>query len=252
MGIGVSDWRLAHTVSRLGHLGVVSGTAIDTLFVRRLQDGDPGGHMRRGLAAFPWKKTAQSILERYFLPEGRQPGEPYSLLSMWRRQVSQERERLAVAAAFVEVWLAREGHDGLVGMNLLTKVQIPNPATLVRGKPLGRGSGWLGSSSKRPPGSRLRRDRWHTPSATLLPRPRSEARGIRDLWLASAGSAEVRGSRPSGGAGEETLPPSGLRRRTAGSSPLQPARQEACRLGSLGSICQMRHGVQRYSALTGA
>lgn len=130
MGIGVSDWRLAHTVSRLGHLGVVSGTAIDTLFVRRLQDGDPGGHMRRGLAAFPWKKTARSILERYFLPEGRQPGEPYSLLSMWRRQVSQERERLAVAAAFVEVWLAREGHDGLVGMNLLTKVQIPNPATL--------------------------------------------------------------------------------------------------------------------------
>ncbi|TVR65492.1 MAG: nitronate monooxygenase [Gemmatimonadales bacterium] len=130
MGIGVSDWRLARTVSLLGHLGVVSGTAIDTLFVRRLQDGDPGGHMRRGLAAFPWRKTAQSILERYFLPEGRAPGEPYRLLPMWRRKVAPERERLAVAAAFVEVWLARERHNGLVGMNLLTKVQIPNPATL--------------------------------------------------------------------------------------------------------------------------
>ena len=130
MGIGVSDWRLARAVSLLGHLGVVSGTAIDTLFVRRLQDGDPGGHMRRGLADFPWKETARSILERYFRPEGRAPGEPYRLLPMWRQQVSPERERLAVAAAFVEVRLAKEGHDGVVGMNLLTKVQIPNPATL--------------------------------------------------------------------------------------------------------------------------
>ena len=130
MGIGVSDWRLARSVSLLGHLGVVSGTAIDTLFVRRLQDGDPGGHMRRALAAFPWRKTAESIVERYFLPEGREAGESYRLLPMWRRKVTPERERIAVAAAFAEVWLAREGHDGLVGMNLLTKVQIPNPATL--------------------------------------------------------------------------------------------------------------------------
>ena len=130
MGIGVSDWRLAHAVSRLGHLGVVSGTALDTLFVRRLQDGDPGGHMRRGLAAFPWRRTAEAILERHFIPGGRAPGDPYRLLPMWRRRVSPDRERIAVAAAFVEVWLAREGHDGPVGMNLLTKLQLPNPATL--------------------------------------------------------------------------------------------------------------------------
>jgi nitronate monooxygenase len=30
----------------------------------------------------------------------------------------------------VEVWLAKEGHDGVVGINLLTKVQMPNLATL--------------------------------------------------------------------------------------------------------------------------
>ena len=46
IGAGVSNWRLAQAVSRLGQLGVVSGTALDQILARRLQDGDPGGHMR--------------------------------------------------------------------------------------------------------------------------------------------------------------------------------------------------------------
>ncbi|GAB1456216.1 hypothetical protein MASR2M48_15240 [Spirochaetota bacterium] len=49
MGVGVSDWRLARSVSIQGALGVVSGTALDTVMARRLQQGDQGGHMRRGL-----------------------------------------------------------------------------------------------------------------------------------------------------------------------------------------------------------
>src|SRR5208337_4824587 len=44
MGAGVSSWRLAQAVSKLGQLGVVSGTALDVILARRLQDGDPGGH----------------------------------------------------------------------------------------------------------------------------------------------------------------------------------------------------------------
>ncbi|MCL4866590.1 MAG: nitronate monooxygenase, partial [Gemmatimonadales bacterium] len=40
------------------------------------------------------------------------------------------RAQVFMLAAFVEVFGAREAHDGLVGMNLLTKVQIPNLATL--------------------------------------------------------------------------------------------------------------------------
>jgi nitronate monooxygenase len=31
MGVGVSNWRLAQAVSKLGQLGVVSGTALDQL-----------------------------------------------------------------------------------------------------------------------------------------------------------------------------------------------------------------------------
>ena len=71
MGVGVSNWRLAQTVSKLGQLGVVSGTALDSLFVRRLADGDLGGHMRRGLDAFPFPDMARRIWQEYFTP-GRQ------------------------------------------------------------------------------------------------------------------------------------------------------------------------------------
>ncbi|HEU5050374.1 MAG TPA: nitronate monooxygenase [Gemmatimonadales bacterium] len=129
MGIGVSNWQLARAVSLRGHLGVVSGTAIDSLFVRRLQDGDPGGHLRRAMERFPLPGVAADALKRYFLPDGRE-GKPYRMLSMYRLGASRAREQITMLASFVETWLAREGHGGLVGINLLTKVQLPNLATL--------------------------------------------------------------------------------------------------------------------------
>ncbi len=130
MGIGVSDWRLAQAVARRGQLGVVSGTAVDTLFIRRLQDGDPGGHMRRAMAQFPIPGVAEEVLRRFFVDGGIGLETPYALLPMWQQRVSAFREQVAILASFVEVWLAREGHDGLIGMNLLMKIPLPNMATL--------------------------------------------------------------------------------------------------------------------------
>jgi len=129
MGIGVSNWVLARTVSRLGQLGVVSGTAVDTLLVRRLQDGDAGGHMRRAIEQFPIASIAELVLSRYFLANGRGDA-PYRLLPMYKQSVSIARQRISMLASFVEVWLAKEGHDGPVGINLLTRVQMPNLALL--------------------------------------------------------------------------------------------------------------------------
>ncbi len=130
MGVGVSSWRLAQAVSRCGQLGVVSGTALDTLLVRRLQDGDPGGHMRRAMERFPIPGVAAAVLKRYFLPEGRAAGMPYRILPMHRQGMPRMRLQIIMLAGFVEVFLAREGHGGLVGINLLTKIQLPNLATL--------------------------------------------------------------------------------------------------------------------------
>ncbi|MGZ8377402.1 MAG: nitronate monooxygenase [Gemmatirosa sp.] len=130
MGVGVSNWRLANAVARLGQLGVVSGTALDTLLVRRLQDGDPGGHVRRALACFPIPGVAEAALADWFRDGARGGDAPYRLLPMYRRTMGVARQQLTVLANFVEVWLAREGHDGPVGVNLLTKVQLPNLASL--------------------------------------------------------------------------------------------------------------------------
>ena len=130
MGIGVSNWRLARAVSRRGQLGVVSGTAVETLMVRRLQDGDAGGDTRRAMAAFPLPRVAEEAIRRYFLADGRAPGMPYRMLPMYRQGAGRAREEITMLANFVEVWLAKEGHAGLVGINLLTKVQLPNLAAL--------------------------------------------------------------------------------------------------------------------------
>jgi nitronate monooxygenase len=130
MGVAVSNWKLARAVSRRGQLGVISGTALDTVFVRRLQDGDPEGDMRRAMVAFPIDGVAERVLERYFLPNGREPGKPYRLLPMYRQYVSSERQLVTVLANFVEVFLAKEGHGGMVGINLLTKVQLPTLPSL--------------------------------------------------------------------------------------------------------------------------
>ena len=82
MGAGVSSWRLARAVAEAGQVGVVSGTAIDLLVARRLQDGDPGGHMRRGLAAFPLDGVADRILERYFIEGGKAEGDRFKTKPM--------------------------------------------------------------------------------------------------------------------------------------------------------------------------
>jgi NAD(P)H-dependent flavin oxidoreductase YrpB (nitropropane dioxygenase family) len=125
MGVGISDWRLARAVSSRGQLGVVSGTAVDTVMVRRLQDGDVGGHVRRAMNAFPVPGVAEDVQRLYFLPAGREPGTPYKLLPMYKQVMSSARQLVTVLGAFVEVHLAKEGHGGQVGMNLLTKIQIP-------------------------------------------------------------------------------------------------------------------------------
>ena len=130
MGVAVSNWRLASAVSRAGQLGVVSGTGIDTVLIRRLQDGDPGGHMRRAITQFPIAGVGDEVLHRYFLAKGRAPGTPYRLLPMYKQVVTPARDRVTVLANFVEVFLAKEGHDGVVGINLLTKVQMPTLPSL--------------------------------------------------------------------------------------------------------------------------
>ncbi len=126
MGVGISGWRLAQAVSKLGQLGVVSGVALEVVLIRRLQDGDLGGHIRRALASFPFRDMADHALKKYFKPDGRAEGEPYPTLTLHKVRGSTRLHELCILGNFVEVFLAREGHDNPVGINYLEKIQLPH------------------------------------------------------------------------------------------------------------------------------
>ena len=123
MGAGVSGWRLARTVSLAGGLGVVAGTALDLILARRLQVGDPGGHVRRAMEHFPFPEVAQRAYKRFFVRGGIAPGSRFRVkpLPFHDRGVARE---LGVLGNFVEIFLAKEGHSAPVGVNYLEKIQV--------------------------------------------------------------------------------------------------------------------------------
>jgi NAD(P)H-dependent flavin oxidoreductase YrpB (nitropropane dioxygenase family) len=135
MGVHVSGHRLARTVAMAGGLGVVSGTGLDGVYARLLQDGDQGA--RWGIEQFPDRATADRVLARYFKPEGR-GGKPYGNLHKWiidprtdrQRASLAELQELAVVSAFAEVLRAKHHHDGVIGINVLRKIALPIPATI--------------------------------------------------------------------------------------------------------------------------
>jgi nitronate monooxygenase len=126
MGAGVSNWRLAQAVSKTGQLGVISGTALDTIVSRRLQLGDPGGHMQRAMGHFPDAGMVERVLARYYKPSKSSESQPFRTPPMISLVTDQQTRELTVVANFAEVFLAKEGHDNPVGTNLLEKVQLPN------------------------------------------------------------------------------------------------------------------------------
>lgn len=130
MGVAVSNWRLARAVAKTGHLGVVSGTGIDRVVGVRLQEGDLDGGVRRVLAKFPIPAMAERILAQWYVPGGVSRRGAYRSWPMTSHEPGVDNLTLLVIGSYVEVMLAKEGHDGLVGINLLEKIQVPNLALL--------------------------------------------------------------------------------------------------------------------------
>lgn len=150
MGVYVSNWRLARSVAmeRPGQTaGTVSGTALDVVYVRLLQLGDPGGHVRRALAAFDTTfgvDLGQRICARYFIEGGKAPEARFHTAPMQIARVEGGGTtipggasahihlklepgviELLIATGFAEVWLAKEGHAGNIFINFLNKIDLP-------------------------------------------------------------------------------------------------------------------------------
>jgi len=141
MGAGVSSWGLARTVAAAGQLGVVSGTGVDTTLVRRLQLGDLSLDYRRAMAAFPFQDMVDRVLKRFFIDGGKPSGTPFKLKPVPSLKPGRLFQELAVVSNFVEVFLARDGHDGHVGINYLEKIQTLTLPSLY-GAMLA-GAGWV-------------------------------------------------------------------------------------------------------------
>jgi len=79
---------------------------------------------------------AERILNKYFIEGGKSEMQPFRSLPVWTMEPSQALLEVAVVANFCEVWLAKHDDDGReitkgpVGMNRLTKVQLPTLASL--------------------------------------------------------------------------------------------------------------------------
>lgn len=131
MGVAVSHWRLASTVAQSGGLGVISGVGPDLMVARLLQDGDPAGDVRRVLARYPDQEFVEATLKRFFRPGGLEPGQPYRPIPKLDLNHKMDAVRLSALGAYVQVALAKEGHDGAIGINLLEKVQIWTPSALL-------------------------------------------------------------------------------------------------------------------------
>lgn len=152
MGVYVSNWRLARAVAmtRPGETaGTVSGTALDVVYVRLLQLGDPGGHVRRALDAFDRAFATgigHKICDRYFIAGGKDPHDRFksaplqiihtptggSTIRMPARDptsmvltLDNDIIELLIASGFAEVWLAKQGHEGKIFMNFLHKIEPP-------------------------------------------------------------------------------------------------------------------------------
>ncbi len=130
MGVAVSSWKLARTVSMSGQLGVVSGTGLDAVFARRLQLGDPDGDLRKAVDAFPLKEMAERVWDRYYVAGGKKESKPFKSKPLAAQNSTKALLELTVVANFAEVFLAKAGHAGVVGINLLEKIQLPTLPSL--------------------------------------------------------------------------------------------------------------------------
>ena len=126
MGVGVSDYRLARAVSLAGGLGIVSGTAIGHVLARRLEDGDEHGDMRRALSHLPIPSLAEHVLKKYFTAKRKSSAGRFSNIPLFAPKPHFDLVALYIAANFCEVWLAKEGHNHMVGINYLEKIQLPH------------------------------------------------------------------------------------------------------------------------------
>lgn len=131
MGVRASSAYLAGAVASEGGVGIVSGTLMGLVLARNLQRGDED-FKRIIETEFPDEEIKDRILSRYFVEGGIPEGQSYENVPMLGHRPIEMAEDLNLVGVFAEVRLAKEraGGKGVIGVNLLTKLQEPTPSGL--------------------------------------------------------------------------------------------------------------------------
>ncbi len=124
MGVNVSGWHLARSVSLLGGRGTISGVVLQRLLPRVLQLGDPGGHMRRALSHFPFPHISEPLIKIYFVEGGIPKGKSFKSVPMFTVNPTSLLIALTVCSNFAFVWLAKENNPNPISINYLEKIAM--------------------------------------------------------------------------------------------------------------------------------
>lgn len=119
----LSTWPIARAVARAGQLGVVSSAPLAPVLARRLQLGDFDAHLRRALEHFPYPGVARRVWEQFYVPGGKPVDQPFAPVRQPTLESGPALLELIVLANFAEVFLAKEGDAGNVGLHLHDQVQ---------------------------------------------------------------------------------------------------------------------------------
>ena len=126
MGINISDWFLAKTISILNQIGTLSGTALDIVVAIKLQMGDPGGHIRRAFSHFPFQEHPEKVLGAYFVEGGIKKNSAFKAVPYFTIDPNPLLISLTICANYAFVWLAKEDHENPISINYLEKVSMPH------------------------------------------------------------------------------------------------------------------------------
>ena len=111
MGVGVRTGRWRRCLAaRAARRCVRNRTR--SILVRRPQDGDIGGHVRRAMPEFPIPHVGSAGPEPVLLPGGKATRQPYKLLPMYKQTVSVPRQPADDCSRIREVSLAKEATRG--------------------------------------------------------------------------------------------------------------------------------------------
>ncbi len=126
MGVNISDWLLSKTLSLLGQIGTLSGTALERVVACILQNGDHGEHIRRAFSHFPFPEHTEKVLNAYFVKGGITKGTPFKTVPFFNLNPDPLLVSLTICANYAFVWLAKEGHSNPISINYLEKIHIPH------------------------------------------------------------------------------------------------------------------------------